>query len=88
MTYCIVKVKCTLNAGHKSTDFAIMITTANTRGFGAFLRKYTYNKYIYIYYICYIISFVCIFIINAGNSLCVMYCDTRTGVHIHTQTHT
>ena len=37
---------------HKSKDFAIMITTANTRGFGAFLTKYMGNKNIYIYYIC------------------------------------
>ena len=35
---------------NKSTDLAIMIAISiNTRGFGAFLTKYTYNKYIYVY---------------------------------------
>ena len=40
-----------LDAWHKSTDFAIIITIENTRMFGAFLTEYKYNKYIYIYYI-------------------------------------
>ena len=48
-----------------NTDFAIMITIANTIGFGAVLTKYTYNKYIYIYYI---IAFICVFVKNAHNS--------------------
>ena len=38
-----------LDAWHKPTDFDIMITIANTRGFGAFLSKYMYNKYIFTY---------------------------------------
>ena len=37
----------------KSTDFAIIISISNTSGFGAFLKQYTYNNYIYIYYIYY-----------------------------------
>ena len=41
---------------------AIMITISiNTRGFGAFLAKYTYNKYIYIYCIYYILANIRIF---------------------------
>ena len=40
------------DAWDKSTDFAIMIAVSiNTRLFGAFLTKYKFNKYIYIYYI-------------------------------------
>ena len=55
MTYCIIKVKYTwMRDKSLPTSFAIMITIANTRGFGAFLIIYTYNKYIYIYYIYYI----------------------------------
>ena len=35
-------------------DFAIIISISNTRGFVAFVTKYTHNNYIYIYYIYYI----------------------------------
>ena len=50
-----MKVKCTwVHAHPKSTDFAMIILISNTRGFGAFLTKYKYNNYIYIYYIYYI----------------------------------
>ena len=46
----------------KSADFAIMIIISiHTRGFGAFLTKHTYNKYIYIYFIYYLIAFIRIF---------------------------
>ena len=45
----------------KSMDFAIMITVSiNTRGLGAFLTKYMYDKYIYIHYIYYIIAHICL----------------------------
>ena len=51
-----------LDAWYKSMDYAVMITISiNTSGFGAFLTKYTCNKYIYIYYIYYIIVYICIF---------------------------
>ena len=40
----------------------------NTRGFGEFLTKYTYNKNIYIYFIYYIIAFIHIFALNTPNS--------------------
>ena len=49
------------DALHKSTDFTIKITIANMRGFGAFLTKHMYNKYIYIYNIYYIIAVIRIF---------------------------
>ena len=69
-----------LDAWYKSTDFAIIITiTVNARGFGAFLTKYMYNRYIYILIIAYIrifsiYTYICLkctkFLkINAGNSL-------------------
>ena len=46
-------------ARNKSTGFVIMITiSVNTRGSGALLTKYTYDKYIYIYFI---IAFIHIF---------------------------
>ena len=62
-------------------DFAIMITisinTIEYRGFDEFLTKHTYNNYIYISYIYYIIAFMRIFAekgtkflkINAGTSV-------------------
>ena len=51
-----------LDAWYKSVDFAIMITISiHTRGFGTFLKKNTYNKYIFIYNIYYIIANICIF---------------------------
>ena len=44
-----------LDAWHKSIEFAIMISISiNTRGFGAFLTKYTYNKiYLHLLHILY-----------------------------------
>ena len=55
-----------LDAWYKSLAFAIMITISiNTRGFGAFLTKYVYDKYIYIYYV---IAYIRIFVQNAPNS--------------------
>ena len=68
-----------LDAGHKSTDFDIMITISiNTREFGVFLTKYMYSKYFYIYYIIILYNSIYTYIclkctkllkINAGNSL-------------------
>ena len=39
------------NILYNKADFAIIISISNTRGIAAFLTKYMYNNYIYIYYI-------------------------------------
>ena len=63
---------------HGISDFAVIISIPNTRGFAAFLTKYTYNNYIYTYYVCYITYSIYMYIclkctqflkINAYNSL-------------------
>ena len=78
MAYCIRKAKYRWVHDLWSTDFAIIISTSNTRGFAAFLPKYTYNNYIlhilHNYIIYNIYMYICLkwtqFLkINAGNSL-------------------
>ena len=63
-----------LAAWNKSTDIAITITISiNMIGFGAFLTKYTDNKYIYIYFkitlYVYLLKMLQFPKINVGNSL-------------------
>ena len=61
MAYCISKAKYRWVQEIESTDFAIIISISNTRGFAAFLTKYTYNNYIlHILHILYI-TFIRIF---------------------------
>ena len=59
MTYCTRKAKYRSVHDLQSTDFAIIISISNTRGFAVFLTKYMYNNYIlYILYITFIRSLV------------------------------
>ena len=61
MAYCIRKAKYRWVHYLYSMDFAITISILNTRGFAAFLTKYTYNNYIlHILHILYI-TFIRIF---------------------------
>ena len=46
MAYCLRKAKYRWVHDLLSTDFAIIISISNMRGFAAFLTKYTYNNYI------------------------------------------
>ena len=72
-----------LGACLQSTDFAIIISISNTRGFRAFLTKYTYNNvFTYITYYTYIIYSIYMHIcwkctqflkINASNSILSAY---------------
>ena len=55
-------------------NFAIIISILNKKAFGLFLRKYTYNNYINIYYNIIYSIYICLKCtqfrkINAGNSL-------------------
>ena len=86
MTYCIIKVKCTwVHDPNLRTLIAIIVLISNTRGFGAFFTKYTYNNNIYIYYIYYLLHLYVYLLkmntspeINAGNSLGVCAINNQT----------
>ena len=54
-----------LDAWHKSMDFAVMTTIANTRGFGWFLIKNIRLINIFTYITCVVIAFICIVAENA-----------------------
>ena len=64
----ILKIKCSCLLGINLRTLRSWLQYLNTGSFTAFLTKYTYNEYIYIYFKYYIVAFVHIFSKHAPDS--------------------